>query len=122
MNIQIETLYLMKVHLIKKQVIAEFTKKYARSSKSFAIWLWVLKNANWNKPSDIFRTFGSADLLGNASSRVIFNIGGNEFRMICKYQITKSEIRLYIKWIGTHEQYNTLCKLNQQYTIDLYKK
>ena len=83
---------------------------------------WMLKNANWNKPSDIFRTFGSADLLGNACSRVVFNIGGNEFRMICKYQITKTEMRLYIKWIGTHEQYNALCKLNQQYTIDLYKK
>ena len=68
------------------------------------------------------QTFGSADLLGNASNRVIFNIGGNDYRMICKYQVTSTEMRLYVKWIGTHEEYNQLCKLNKQYIIDLYKK
>jgi hypothetical protein len=42
--------------------------------------------------------------------------------MICKYQVTSTEIRLYIKWIGTHNEYNQMCQLNKQYTIDLYKK
>ena len=112
----------MKVHLIKKQAIEDFTLKHARSKKSFQIWLTILKNADWSKPSDLFQTFASADLLGNASNRVIFNIGGNDYRMICKYQVTSTEIRLYIKWIGTHNEYNQLCKLNKQFTIDLYKK
>ena len=122
MNISKIQLPLMKVHLIKKQAIEDFTSKHARSSKSFQIWLAILKHADWEKPSDIFQTFGSADLLGNGSNRVIFNIGGNEFRMICKYQVSSTEIRLYIKWIGTHNEYNQLCKLNKQYSIDLYQK
>ena len=112
----------MKVHLIKKLAIEDFISKHARSSKSFQIWLAILRNADWEKPSDIFQTFGSADLMGNGSNRVIFNIGGNEYRLICKYQVTSTEIRLYIKWIGTHNEYNQLCKLNLQYTIDQYSK
>lgn len=122
MNILKNLLPLMKVHLIKKQAVEDFTSKHARSSKSFQIWLAILKHAAWEKPSDIFQTFRSADLLGNGSNRVIFNIGGNEYRMICKYQVTSTEIRLYIKWIGTHNEYNQMCQLNKQYTIDLYKK
>ena len=35
-----------------------------------------IKVSNWNKPDDIKNTFATADLLGNNSSRVIFNIGG----------------------------------------------
>ena len=33
----------MKVHLIKKQAIEDFTSKHARSSKSFQIWLAILR-------------------------------------------------------------------------------
>ena len=65
-------------------------------------------------------TFGSADLLGNGSNRVVFDIGGNNYRMICKYQFLESEVRLYIKWIGTHAQYTKLCNNNNQYNINIY--
>lgn len=44
-------------------------------------------------PNDILLTYGSADLIGNGSNRVVFNIGGNNFRMICKYQFWESEVR-----------------------------
>jgi mRNA interferase HigB len=58
--------------------------------------------------------------LGNGSSRVIFNIAGNHYRMICKYQFEGRCVRLYIKWIGTHAEYSKLCKKSLQYSVNNY--
>jgi mRNA interferase HigB len=110
----------MKVRLIKKKTIENFVLENARSRSSFRLWLTFLKLADWQQPADIIKTFGSADLLGNGSNRVVFDIGGNNHRMICKYQFGQGNIRLYIKWIGTHAEYTALCNKNEQYTVNIY--
>lgn len=71
----------MKVHLIKKVTIEDFVSKNAASKKSFNIWLSIIKRANWNDPLDIIDTFNSADILGNGTNRVVFNVGGNKYRV-----------------------------------------
>ncbi len=110
----------MKTRLIKRKSIEDFAAQNARSRSSFKIWLTLLKNADWNEPGDITKTFGSADLLGNGSSRVVFNIAGNNYRMICKYHFGITRVHLYIKWIGTHAAYTELCNNNEQYTVNIY--
>ncbi|WP_448698163.1 type II toxin-antitoxin system HigB family toxin [Mucilaginibacter sp. AW1-3] len=110
----------MKVHLIKRQTIEDYVKTHARSRSSFDIWLNVIDYADWDIPEDIQASFGSADLLGNGSNRVVFDIGGNNFRMICKYAFGKRQVHLFVCWIGTHAEYTKLCKLNKQYDICLY--
>lgn len=57
----------------------------AQSKKAFEIWLAIIKRADWNTPQDIIRTFNSADILGQSSNRVVLNIGGNKYRIICQY-------------------------------------
>jgi len=69
---------------------------------------------------DIKRTFPSADLLGNGSNRVVFNIAGNSYRMICAYVFGQAMVHCYIKWIGTHSEYTKLCEKNEQYTVSSY--
>lgn len=108
----------MKVRLIKKKSIENFALQNARSRSSFRLWLAVLKYADWNEPEDIMATFGSADLLGSGINRVVFDIAGNNYRMICKYQFGETEVHLYIKWIGTHADYTKLCKNKEQYTVN----
>jgi mRNA interferase HigB len=110
----------MKIHLIKKQTIQAFTEKYASSKNPFAYWLAIIKLADWNEPADIMATFGSADLLGNGSNRVVFDIAGNNFRMICKYLFGEMQVHLFICWIGTHAEYTKVCKEKEQYTINNY--
>lgn len=110
----------MRVHLIKKQSIEEYVLENARSKASFKIWLSILKNVDWNKPGDIVLTFSSADILGNGSQRIVFNIGGNNYRLICKYHFGKKKIHLFIKWIGTHAAYTKLCNEGKQFEIDVY--
>ena len=110
----------MKVHLIRKETIEGYARHNARSRPSFQDWLSKLKYADWDAPEAIQSTFNSADLLGNGSDRVVFDIGGNNYRMICKYWFGASRVHLYVKWIGTHAEYNGLCKKNRQYTIVEY--
>ncbi len=110
----------MKIHLIKKQTIEDYVLKNARSRVSFEIWLSILKQADWKDPSDIIKTFNSADILGKGSERVVFNIGGNNYRLICKYHFGVSKIHLFVKWIGTHAAYSKLCSQGMQYDINVY--
>ena len=110
----------MKVRLIRKKSIENFVIQHARSRSSFRIWLTVLKMSEWTVPNDILSTYGAADLLGNGSNRVVFDIPGNNYRMICKYHFGKTMVHLYIKWIGTHAEYSDLCSRNEQYNINNY--
>ncbi|MBW8334218.1 MAG: type II toxin-antitoxin system HigB family toxin [Prolixibacteraceae bacterium] len=107
----------MRVHLIKRQTIEMFVAKNARGRSSFQNWLTVVRFADWNKPEDIRKTFGAADLLGNGSDRVTFNLGGNAYRIICKYVFGEKQVHLFVCWIGTHAEYDKLCADNQQYLI-----
>jgi len=110
----------MRVHLIKEKTVENFIIDHSDSKTSFRLWLNVIKIADWGTPENILSTFGSADLLGNGTNRVVFNIGGNNYRLIAKYDFAKTRAHLTICWIGTHAEYTKLCKDNRQYTIRLY--
>lgn len=66
------------------------------------------------------RTFGSLDLLGKGSSRAVFNVGGNNYRIICKYRFGITMVHLFVTWIGTHAEYTKLCDQGKQYTVEQY--
>lgn len=104
----------------KKQSIENYVLKNARSKASFKIWLSILKRVDWNEPTDIISTFNSADILGNGSNRVVLNIGGNNYRLICKYYFGDMKIQLFVKLIGTHAAYSKLCNEGKQYEINTY--
>jgi mRNA interferase HigB len=82
--------------------------------------LLALSAADWSTPEGILDTFSAADLLGNGCDRVVFDIGGNEYRMICQYIFGLKQVHLFICWIGTHAEYNKLCDRNKQYKISVY--
>jgi mRNA interferase HigB len=110
----------LRVRLIKKEVIEDFVHKNPGSRSSFKHWLNALKGSDWTTPGDIVEVFGSADLLGNGSDRVVFDIAGNKYRMICKYRFGRNRVRLYVKWIGTHAEYSKLCADRKQFIIRNY--
>jgi mRNA interferase HigB len=110
----------MRVHLIKEQTIQDYIAGHASGKSPFENWLAIVKYADWDMPKDIQQTFGSADLIGKGSDRVVFNIGGNNYRMICKYHFGLTYIHLFVCWIGTHSEYDELCNGGEQYTVNAY--
>lgn len=109
----------MKVRLVKMQTIVDYIETNIQSKSGFDIWMRKIKLADWSTLNDLKATFSSADFIVS-TNRIIFDIGGNKYRMICSYTIGRKNFHLYINWIGTHAEYTKLCDLNKQYTIDKY--
>jgi len=110
----------MKVRIIKRQSVEDYVSGHADSRAGFETWLTLIRMADWKKPQDIVATFHRADILGSGSERVVFNIKGNDYRMICKYAFGITMVRLFICWIGTHAEYTELCNKNKQETVHVY--
>lgn len=111
----------MDVRIIKKQNVRKITDGNLLMTKYFEEFFDKLNFSSWNHPQDITRQFKSADLITckkGQRSRVVFNIGRNRFRMICGYWFRKREVVLYIKFIGSHKQYDRI----DVCLVDMFKK
>jgi len=98
----------MRVRLLTKDPVEDFADNHANGRKHFNKWLIEVKYADWTVPEDLLKTY-TGNLLGN--NRVVFDLGGNgrnAFRMICTFIFGRRKVRLYVNWIGTHEEYNSL--------------
>lgn len=114
----------MRVHLIKEKTVLDYAKKHATSIGAFKRWTEIIKSASIDKPQDFVNLFGSknVDLLGNDSHRVCFDVGGNKHRIICSYYFNSTihTVTVFVKWIGTHADYDALNDRGEQYTVDQF--
>ena len=67
-------------------------------------WYQHVLAADWSKPADVKQDFASASVLKDG--RVVFNIGGNKFRIVV--WINYAFRVVYIRFIGTHAQYDRI--------------
>ena len=58
----------------------------------------------WKNFADIKRTFATVSSVGN--NRFVFNIKGNDYRLIVLIKFTVSHV--LIKFIGTHAEYDRI--------------
>ena len=94
------------MRIIARKTLRNFWEKPARrdSEQPLKAWFKLAEEANWATPSEVKKTLGSASIVGD--SRVVFNIGGNKYRLIAK--INYPYRVLYIRFIGTHRQYDAI--------------
>ena len=60
--------------------------------------------AKWKTPHDIKAAAASASFVG--SNRVVFNIKGNDFRLVVAVAYVMGA--MYIKFVGTREEYDSI--------------
>ncbi|MDA7502308.1 type II toxin-antitoxin system HigB family toxin [Chitinophagales bacterium] len=97
----------MKVH--KWQKVLRHFENDVIALKAFLDVKEKMDLAEWTKPTDIMKTFRTADLVvcsGKYFNRIVFDVGGNKFRMICGYRFSKFRTVLYIRFVGSHEEYD----------------
>ena len=113
-------LRIMKVKVIKWNNVMIHCNNDHLKKKSFDKFHNRLKMSDWNIPQDILGSFSSADIITcrNGMPRVVFNIARNKFRLICGYSFRSTTVNLYIKFVGTHQEYDRIdvCK------VDMFKK
>lgn len=89
------------MRVVTTKRIREFIAREPNSSG--ALWHWVdaIESAYWRNPGELKRTFASASFVGDVT---VFNVGGNRYRTAAFVHYPRQIV--YIKRIGTHEEYN----------------
>ena len=90
--------------VIQKSRISDFIKEHPTAADSLNRWFSICKNCSWSNHADLKATFITADYIG--ADRYVFNIKGNDFRLVSMIHFNKRTI--YIRFIGTHEIYNSI--------------
>ena len=90
--------------IIAKKTLREFWEKHADSEQYLKTWHETAKNSNWNSPNEVKETYINASILKD--SRVVFNIKGNSYRLIVKFNYVRQWA--FIRFIGTHAEYDKI--------------
>lgn len=76
--------------------------KAARSQ--YDAWLDIVTRTEWRNPEDVKASYPKASIL--KAGRVVFNIKGNDYRLIARVQYQAS--LLAIRFFGTHAEYDEI--------------
>lgn len=76
--------------------------KAARSQ--FQAWLDIVDRAQWRNPEDVKASYPKASIL--KGGRVIFNIKGNDYRLVARIQYQAGVVAL--RFFGTHAEYDRI--------------
>jgi len=90
----------MKV--LGRDKLIKFSGKHANAKGALDAWFNEADGASWKTSQDIKNRFSSASFL--ADNRVIFNIKGNDYRLVVKVRYQNDIV--VIEWVGTHAEYD----------------
>lgn len=90
------------MRIIARKTLRLFWERHPDAEQALKAWFHDTQLAAWNSPDDILQAYASASFIAN--NRVVFNIRGNNYRLIVlinyPYQI------VYVRFIGTHAEYD----------------
>ena len=92
------------MRIISHRTLVEYGKQNPQAKIALNSWYKTTKAAKWNNFQDIKKTFNNVDYAGN--QRYVFNIKGNDYRLVGKILFTHQI--LYIRFIGTHKEYDKI--------------
>lgn len=90
--------------IIAKKTLREFWEKHGDSEQYLKTWYETAKNSSWNSPNEIKQTYINTSILKD--SRVVFNIKGNSYRLIVKFNFDRQWA--FIRFVGTHTEYDKI--------------
>jgi mRNA interferase HigB len=95
------------MRVIAKRTLKQFwqsSSRYADAQGPIEAWHAETLNAAWRSPQEVKRQFRSASIL--KGGRVVFNIVGNKYRLVVSIDYERQTC--FVKFIGTHEQYDSI--------------
>jgi len=94
------------LRVIAKKTLREFFEQpiYKDSASALEAWHQEMLKSNWLNPNEIKEKYKSASIVGD--NKIIFNICGNKYRLIVKINYFAKIV--FIKFVGTHKQYDKI--------------
>ena len=90
--------------IFSKGTLRGFWESYPDSEQYLKTWYDTAMNSEWKTPNEVKQTYANASILKN--SRIVFNIKGNTYRLVVKFNYEKQWI--FIRFIGTHTEYDEI--------------
>ncbi len=92
------------MNVLSKRTLIKFYEKHANAKSALEVWHSDARKAEWCSPDDIKKIYSSASFLKD--NRVVFNIKGNDFRLVVHIDYPRKIIR--VKFVGTHGEYDKI--------------
>jgi mRNA interferase HigB len=92
------------MRIIARNTLRSFWEKYPNTEQPLKAWFYEASRAQWQSPSEIKRLYRNASIIAN--NRVVFNIKGNDYRLIVHVRYDVGII--FIRFIGTHKEYDKI--------------
>src|SRR5919109_2276480 len=98
------------MRIIARRTLREFVESRAGHKDQAALkaaldaWFDEVRRAKWTSTADVKRLYASASIV--TADRIIFNIKGNDYRLVVSVDFEKSIV--WIKWLGTHAEYDNI--------------
>ncbi len=92
------------MRIVAKKILRDFWEKHEDCEQQLKSWFREAQKAEWKNPNEIKTEYPSASILN--VNRVIFNIKGNNYRLIVK--ISYEYQMVWIRFIGTHTEYDKI--------------
>lgn len=105
------------MRVIARKTLKRFIESLRGSKDQRAVksaldsWYHEMVNAEWNTPADVLAAYANASIVG--SDRAAFNIKGNSYRLVVA--INYEHQIVFIKWIGSHAEYDRIDVKKVQY-------
>lgn len=90
------------MRIIALSTLRDFWRKHPSAEVSLRSWYAEASRATWKSPADVKEAHRNASFV--AGQRVVFNIKGNDYRLIVAMRY-RSQI-IYVRFIGTHSEYD----------------
>ena len=92
------------MHVVALRNLQSYWQQPRRSAAQGALRAWFAeaKLAQWTCPQDVKNQYANASII--AHNRVVFNIKGNDYRLIVAIAYKMQYV--YVKFIGTHAEYD----------------
>ncbi len=94
------------MQILAFKTLREFWTKNPKAEKPLRAWYKLVSAARWTKPNEVKTAFGAnVDFVGD--NRVIFDIGGNKYRLVVRI-VYDPFYRVMIKFVGIHKEYDKI--------------
>lgn len=93
------------MQVIAKRTLREFWLRHPAAETPLKLWYARAARARWIRPSDLRAQFGATvDFV--AGNRAIFDIGGNNYRLIVKIDYAVGLV--LVRFVGVHAAYDRI--------------
>ncbi|HCC70834.1 MAG TPA: addiction module toxin RelE [Bacteroidales bacterium] len=94
------------MRIIKTGTLKDYCRqpRYRNAQKALQAWIYEVKYSNWINSAELKLKYKNASII--SSKRVVFNIKGNEYRLIVDIEY-KLKI-VFIVWFGPHKEYEKI--------------